>query len=177
LLTVIEVELAACCAAAAAAVGGLVPIPIGAGPRYRPPAHAGNGFACARAPIHGGARVHLELFAHRRVVIVPAEIGLRGARSRLERVVAAACRARAWTLDPSGVVRYVGPTRLGEVFAVWGQPIGPRRLASFRGAVSVWVDGVRRHGDPRSLRLRDRDEIVVEIRGYVPPHASFRFPP
>jgi hypothetical protein len=168
---------AASCAVAVTAVGGLVPTPIGAGPRYRPPAHSGSVFACAQAPLRTGARVHLELFANRRVVIVPAGVGIRGARSHLGRVVAATCRGRAWTLDPSGVVRYARPATLGEVFAVWGQPLGPSRLASFRGPVSVWVNGVRRGGDPRTLRLGDGDEIVLEIRGYVPPHASFSFPP
>jgi hypothetical protein len=170
-------RLAACGAATVAAVGGLVPTPIGVGPRYRPPAHSGSGFACAQAPLRAGARVHLELFAHQRVVIVPTGVGLRGARSRLGRVVAASCRGRAWTLDPSGVVRYARPATLGAVFAVWGQPLGPTRLASFRGPVSAWVNGVRQRGDPRALPLRDRDEIVLEIGGHVPPHASFRFPP
>jgi hypothetical protein len=157
-----EMKLAACSAVAVTAIGGLVPTPIGAGPRYRPPAHSGAGFACAQAPLRAGARVHVELFAHRRVVIVPAGIGLRGARSRLGRVVAAACRA---------------PSTLGAAFAVWGQPLGPSRLASFRGRVSTWVNGVRRAGDPGSLRLRGGDEIVLEVGGYVPPHTTFRFPP
>jgi hypothetical protein len=170
-------KLAACCAATVAAVGGLVPIPIGTGPRYRPPAHSGSGFACARAPLRAGARVHLELFANRRVVIVPAGIGLRGTHSRLGRVVAASCRARAWTLDPSGVVRYARTPTLAAVFAVWGEPLGPGRLVSFRGRVSTWVNGLRGRGDPQSLRLRDGDEIVLEVGGYVPPHASSLFPP
>jgi hypothetical protein len=169
-------KLAACCATAAT-LGGVVPTPIGTGPRYRPPAHSGSAFACARAPLRAGARVHLELFAHRRVVIVPTGIGLRGARSELGRVVDASCRARAWTLDPSGVVRYTRPATLRGVFAVWGQQLGASRLASFRGAVSVWVNGARRHGDPRTLRLHDGDEIVLEVGGYVQPHPSFRFPP
>jgi hypothetical protein len=171
-------KLGACCAAAAAAIAGLAPTPIGTGPRYRPPAHAGSrGFACTDAALRAGARIHLELFARRRVVIVPAGIGLRGARSRLGRVVSASCRARAWTLDPSGVVRYLARATLGDVFAVWGEPLGPSRLVSFRGPVSVWVNGVRRRGDPARLRLRSRDEIVLEVGGYVPPHRSFSFPP
>jgi hypothetical protein len=176
---VVGVKLGACCAAAAAAIAGLAPTPIGTGPRYRPPPHAGlHGFACTDAALRAGAaRVHLELFARQRVVIVPAGIGLRGARSRLGRVVSASCRGRAWTLDPSGVVRYLAPATLGDVFAVWGEPLGRARLASFRGPVSVWVNGVRRHGDPARLRLRSRDEIVLEVGGYVAPHRSFSFPP
>lgn len=169
----------ACCAAALAGTAGLVPTPVGKGPAYRPPAHGplAGAPACRSAPLEPGPRVHLELFASRRVVIVPAALGLTAPRLRLGRVVTAWCRDTAWTLDPSGVVRFEPGLRLGDAFAVWGEPLGPRRLASFRGPVSVYVNGHRRAGDPRTLRLHDRDEIVLEVGGFVPPHASFRFPP
>jgi hypothetical protein len=126
--------------------------------------------------LHAGATVHVELFANRQVVIVPAGIGLGRPRVRLGRVVSAACRARLWTLDPSGVVRYEAPATLGELFSTWGQRLGPAQLASFHGRVAVYVNGVRRPGDPRRFPLRDRDEIVLEVGGFVPPHRSFRFP-
>jgi hypothetical protein len=123
-------------------------------------------------------RVHLELFANKRVVIVPAEIGVRGARTHLGNVVAADCRARVRTLDPTGVVWLDNAgERLGSVFAIWGQPLAPARLAGFRGPVSVYVNGRSRRGDPRRLVLHDRDEIVLEVGGYVPPHPSFTVPP
>jgi hypothetical protein len=110
-------------------------------------------------------------------VIVPAGIGLGGPRLRHGRAVAARCRAPLWTLDPSGVVRFRGAATLADLFRVWGRALGPRRLVSFHGTVSAWVDGERRRGDPRRLRLRSGDEIVLEVGGFVPPHASFRFPP
>jgi hypothetical protein len=160
-----------CCAIAA-----LVPTPIGRGPLFHPPAAAHA--ACRAAPLRQGVRIHLELFANKRVVVIPAAIGVRGARLQLGNVVAADCRARIRTLDPTGVVwlNHAGET-LASVFAVWGQPLGPARLAGFRGPVSVFVNGTRRAGDPRLLVLRDRDEIVLEVGGYVAPHASFTFPP
>ncbi len=120
--------------------------------------------------------MHLELFANRRVVIVPAGIGVRSPRRSGARVVGAQCRARAWTLDPTGVVRFDGPTTLGDVFAVWGRALGTDRLLGFHGQVMVFRNGVRRRGDPRLLELHDRDQVVVEIGGYVPPHRSYRFP-
>ncbi|HVS85326.1 MAG TPA: hypothetical protein VHD91_06825 [Gaiellaceae bacterium] len=115
-------------------------------------------------------------------MLVPTALGLAAPRYRLGRVVSAGCRARAWTTDPTGVVRFdpgeAGrPVTLADVFALWGQQLGPRRLASFTGAVSVYVDGRRRTGDPRTLRLREGSEIVLEVGGYVPPHRSYRFPP
>jgi hypothetical protein len=91
--------------------------------------------------------------------------------------VHADCRARAWTLDPSGIVGYKGRVTLGRLFGVWGQRLGRDRLASFRGSVRVYVDGVRRRGDPRTLRFRSEAEIVLEVGGYVPPHRGFLFPP
>jgi hypothetical protein len=161
---------------AATAVLGLVPTPVGTGPRYRPPATSrASRFVCRPALLHQGPRVHIELFARRRVV--PTAIGLRGAHRRLGRVVTARCRAQLWTLDPSGIVTYEGRMTLGHVFRIWGQRLGPKRLASFRGRVSVYVDGVRLRSDPRRLRLRPGAEIVLEIGGYVRPHRSFLFPP
>jgi hypothetical protein len=153
----------------------LVPTPIGVGPRYHPPAAAHG--RCISEPLNATPRVHVELFANRRVVIVPAAIGLRGARFRFGRVTSARCRARLWTTDPSGVVAFERGATLGDLFTVWGQAFGPARLASFTGDVRLYRNGVLRRGDPRGVVLRDRDELVLEIRGYVPPHRSYRFPP
>jgi hypothetical protein len=157
-----------------AAVLGLVPTPVGVGPRYRPPAKSpGARFVCRPALLEKGPRVHIELFARRRVVIIPAAIGLNGAHRRRGRVVSAGCRAGVWTLDPSGIVDYEGRTTLGRLFRVWGQPLGPDRLVSFHGPVSVYIDGIRRRGDPRTLRFRPGAEIVLEVGGFVPPHRPF----
>ena len=172
-----DMRTGACCALAAAA--GLLPTPVGPGPRYRPGAlgPGAHQVACRSAPLRAGTRVHLELFAGRRVVIVPAGIGLARPRLRLGRVVAAGCRARLWTLDPSGIVRYEPGTTLGDLFRTWGRVLAPRRLLTFRGALHAWVNGRPQARDPRALRLRDRDEVVLEVGGFVPPHRSFRFPP
>lgn len=141
----------------------LVPTPIGVGPAYHPqPAMHG---ACAEAQARP-RRAHLELFANRRVVIVPARIGVRSPT----------CRARVWTLDPTGVVRFGRRATLGEIFAVWGKRLTPTRLLTFSGRVRLYVDGVRRRGDPRRLVLRDTAEIVLEVGAYVPPHRSYVFP-
>jgi hypothetical protein len=110
--------------------------------------------------------VHLELFADKRVIIVPPRVGVRSAH----------CRARLWTVDPTGVVQFERPARLGALFGVWGERLTARRLLSFRGAVRLYVNGVRRRGDPRAVALRDGDEIVLEVGPYIPPHRSYLFP-
>jgi len=129
-----------------------IPTPIGVGPRWHPPAlHA----ACPqRLP---PARVHLELFADRRVALIPPGIG-------------------CWTDDPTGVVHVRGRQTLGEFFRAWGQRLGPRRLLSFSGPVRAFRNGRRVTGDPRAIALRDGDELVLEVGGYIRPHVSYLFP-
>ena len=150
----------------------LVPTPIGLGPKYRPPALVRDGrtlgpLRCTR----GGARygVHLELFAHGRVVIVPRGIG-----------VARGCSYDARTRTPTGVieVRRGAKLKLGDVFRIWGRPLGRFRLVGFKSAkpLLAFVAGRRWRGDPRDIPLAYHAQIVLELDGYVPPHPTFLFP-
>jgi hypothetical protein len=169
-----------CCGVAVVSLAALQPTPIGRGPLYHPPARgpAAATVACRSAALRHGFRIHLELFARGQVVIVPAGIGVRSPVLSLGNVMHARCRARIWTVDPTGVVWLDrSGEQLGSVFEIWGEPLGTARLAGFRGPVSVFVNGTSRRGDPWRLVLHDRDEIVLEVGGYVPPHPSFRFPP
>jgi hypothetical protein len=167
--------------------------PLGVGPtaEYTPPARgaaASSGarigrLDCARG---GDGRVgaHVELFAHRRVVIVPAGIGMappleaRGAYVRAPR-----CSYPLRTREPTGLLELdpqAGQFTLGDLFAIWGQPLSATRLAGFRAPtgtrVAAYLDGRPWPGDPRALPLRRHAVIVLEVAGHVPPHATYRFP-
>jgi hypothetical protein len=155
--------------------------PIGPGPEFQPaarwPLAGGAAFGGLRTDLQAGARVHLELFARRLVVVVPGGIGVSGGRTELYgRVVDALWHAPAWTTIAGGVVHFDGRLRLADVFAVWGEPLGRHRLLRFSGPVTAFVNGRRRAGDPRTITLRDGDQIVLEVGGYVPPHDRFTFP-
>jgi hypothetical protein len=150
------------------------PWPIGVGPRYQP--SVVNARAASGAPI-GPLRCgrrgrefagHVELFANRRVVIVPKGIG----------VARTGCRYPLHTSAPTGVVHVnaTRPHRLRDLFAVWGRRLGRMRLLSFRGRVLVFVDGRRFRGDPGRVLLTKHRQIVVEVGGYVAPHPSYLFP-
>jgi hypothetical protein len=152
----------------------VVPTPVGAGPEYRP--RAATHAPCAAAPIREGSRAHLELFANGRVVVIPTGIGLEGIRTTAGRVTKANCRGRVWTLDATGVLRFTKRATLGTVFAVWGRRLAPSHLLGFRGVVRVYRNGVRLLVDPRTLELRDRDQVVLQVGPFIPPHASYRFP-
>jgi hypothetical protein len=172
--------------AAAALAAAPVPTPIGFGPKFRLDAASPNvvraapvgRFACLRT---GGPRelAHVELFANRLVLLVPAGVGMAPPLEREAAYISGArCSYAVRTRAPTGVVEFTASVRptLGDLFAVWGQPLSARALAGFRGPVSAWVGGKRWPGDPRSIPLRRHAEIVVEVGGYVPPHAFFLFP-
>jgi hypothetical protein len=161
----------------------LVPTPIGAGPAYQPaprwPLAGGAGFGGLQSNLHGHLRVHLELFASRQVVVVPGGIGVSGGRTEYYgRIVDALWHAPAWTLQAGGVIHLERPgLRLADVFAVWGRELAPSRLLGFRGPMLVFVNGRRHRGTPGNVVLRDHDQIVVQVDGYLPPHSAFVFTP
>jgi hypothetical protein len=132
----------------------------------------------------GGRRFgfHLEVFARGRVVIVPPGIGVAAPRTREGAYVRPrGCSYPVRTLEPTGVVEVRRGARLtlGDVFAVWGQPLSATRLVGFstrRSApVRAYVAGQRWRGSLRSIPLRRHAQIVLELGRYIPPHSAFVF--
>jgi hypothetical protein len=166
----------------------LRPTPIGVGAAYRPHAatravlegrRLGRKLTCGDAGTRFG--VHLELFAKRRVVIVPAGIGVSGPSTRrFGYIVPGGCTYPARTLTPTGVIEIRCDARLtlADLFRLWAQPLGRDRLAGFRSSqpVLAFVNGRRWRGPPGAIPLTRHAQIVIEIGGYVPPHAGFLFP-
>jgi hypothetical protein len=156
-----------------AAPGPIYPWPIGPGPRYQPTAanvtvRAGDPIGELRCANGRRFAVHVELYAQRRVIVVPRGIG----------ISAGGCRYPLSTDAPTGVVEVLAGRgyTLGDLFRVWGRRLGATRLLSFRGRVSVFVDGRRVAGKPGAVRLKKHDEIVVEVGPYVAPHVDYLFP-
>jgi hypothetical protein len=167
----------------------VAPVPIGAGSLYHPPPRGSlvagrrrvGSLGCSSSTTSRFG-THLELFGRGLVTIVPAGIGIAPPlRADGPFIIAGACSYAARTREPTGVIEIAGGARvtLGDFFALWAQPLGPRRLAGFRaiGAerVRAWVNGLAWRGDPRAIPLRPHDEIVLELGAFVTPHASYRF--
>jgi hypothetical protein len=163
----------------------------------RPAAAAGIGAAWRLPSLGGRARraaaisrlrcgsqrtawgVHIELFAHGHVVIVAAGVGVAPPRRHSGAYVTGGrCRYPVWTSEPTGVVRVARPgLTLGDLFAVWGQPLTRGRLGRWRVPVVADVDGIRWRGDPRVIPLHRHAQIVVQAGApRVRPHAAYRFP-
>ncbi len=151
------------------------PWPIGSGPGYFPPARtatvaAGKPVAGLRCGSPGTAfRIHLELFANRKVVVVPAGIGVSGS-----------CVYPVRTTNPGGVVEVARGAKLhvADLFRVWGQPLATRRLAGFSSTrlVRAYVGGQLVRGPIGAIPLAPHAEIVLELGPYLVPHSFFLFP-
>ena len=164
-------------AVALALAGGgdpsIVPIPVGQGPRFQPSVIARDGRPVGKltcGPAGKTFRVHLELFAQRKVVIVPPGIGV--ARN--------GCVYPARTSTPTGVVEVErgAKLRLGDLFRIWGRRLDEHRLLTFpsRQPVRAYVAGKRYDGPAAEIPLTPGAQIVVEVGPYIPPHSTYLFP-
>jgi hypothetical protein len=121
------------------------------------------------------------VFGADRVVIIPAGIGVRPPLRQLDgRISSARCYGSLVTLDPTGVVLVRAGSRpsVSDLFRSWGEPLSAMRLASFTARqVAAFVDGRRWRGAIGAIPLGRHAEIVLEAGPYVPPHASYTFPP
>lgn len=175
----------------------LVPLRAGRSAAYRLPADSAavraqraiGGLSCRRRP-GSGYGVHLELYARRLVVPVPAGIGFTPPLERSGAYVrGGACAYPVRTYEPTGLVvidrrslSRRSPERLAEphladLFAVWGQPLSRRSLAGFRGTVRAFLDGRPWSSQPGGIPLRPHAEIVLEVGAFVAPHPRYTFPP
>lgn len=153
--------------------------PIGTGPLHRPAAgaRAVAGLPCTDAAPRDW--IHLELFAHGKVMIVPAGIGIAKPYERDGAYVRGGrCRYPLSTSEPTGLIGVTEPgLTLGDLFAVWDEPLSRDRLAGVDAPVTVHLDGRAWQGEPGDVPLRPHAQIVVQAGGPpVEPHASYAFP-
>ncbi len=131
---------------------------------------------------------HIELFADDHEVPVPAGIGWAPPQRRVGAVVKGGrCAYPLRTDDPTGVVRVDAsalgdtPATLGELFRIWGQPLGRQRMAGFVAPPGRWVvayvSGEVWRSDPRRIPLSRHTQIELELGTPVEPHPRYLFPP
>ena len=125
------------------------------------------------------AAAHVELFARGRVVIVPAGVGVAPPRRRSGAYVTGGrCRYPLWTSEPTGVVLLQRrDLTLGDLFELLGQPLSRGRMARWPGTVAVYVNGIRRRGNPARIPLLPHAQVVVQAGPPIlRPNARYRFP-
>ena len=113
--------------------------------------------------------VHLEIWLDGKRVVVPAGIGVGKpwGTDQTGFITTGSCFAWIHTHDTTGVVhvftQVAKSDTLGQVFSVWGRPLGDRSALGYSGALAVLVNGRPVAGDPRSVPLKNFDNIVLEL--------------
>lgn len=104
---------------------------------------------------------------------VPANIGI------LE-----TCLYWIHTHRDSGIIHVEAPTAdeytFGQFFDIWGQPLTDQQVVDHPvasgEAVFVFVDGVRTEADPRSITLRNLENIEIQVGTEPLEPLPFEFP-
>jgi hypothetical protein len=104
---------------------------------------------------------HLQLFDRGKPVTVPAEVGISQAGN---------CLYWVHTHSPDGVIHIESPVSrtftLGQFFDIWGMNLSRTAAASLNASgskpLTVFVNGRRWTRDPRTIPLRNHEEIVIE---------------
>jgi hypothetical protein len=143
-----------------------------------------NGVPCLteESPQHH-THVHLQILVDGVDVPVPAGIGI-GRPWNVDSIgfiTTGACIAWIHTHDTTGVVHIVTPEQksftLGQLFDVWGQPLGDGSALGYTGSMLLFVNGQMTDGDPRALNLTNFENILLELGEppAVPPPALYDF--
>jgi len=106
------------------------------------------------------AHQHLDLFIKGKTVSVPAFIGIN---------VTAQFITPIHTHNTSGEIHIESPTvqtfTIGQFFDIWGVRFTLKCIGSYcedgQNSIKVFVNGEPAAGDPRSIELRDHQEIVI----------------
>lgn len=116
---------------------------------------------------------HLALFVDGKERQVPAGIGVAPPLKVEPRpnnqsyVTDGACFGWLHTHTPDGGLHIEAPRQraftLGDFFDVWGQPLGPDRLGTYRGKLTAFYEGKPYLGNPRNIPLGWHSRIQLSI--------------
>ena len=141
-----------------------------------------NGITCGAETTAVHYHMHLDLVLNGNPMGMPADIG-HGANNT--------CIYWLHTHDTTGLIHIEAPQAsasrvftLGDLFAVWGQPLDARHVGNYALApaetVTAYVNGVKWTGDLKAVPLKEHSEVVLDITsgsGPIPsPRASYNFP-
>ena len=94
-------------------------------------------------------------------------------------VVSGSCFYWLHTHTADGIIHIESPVQrsftLGDFFDIWGQPLSTAQVGPARGTVTVYLNGARFTGDPRSVPLTAHAVIQLDVGADTPP-APFDFP-
>ena len=123
---------------------------------------------------------HLAIYVSGSRQVVPAGIGIPGPQQVVNGFVEGGkCLYWLHTHDTTGVIHVESPAQrvytLGQFFDIWGRSLSGTQVGHATGHVTVFLNGRRFAGDPRSIKLTPHAVIQLDVGRVVPPQ-PFTFP-
>jgi len=140
-----------------------------------------DGIACqASEQVAYHIHAHLTIYASGARQVVPAGIGIPGPQQVVDGFVEGGkCLYWLHTHDTTGIIHVESPVQrvytLGQFFDIWGRPLSGTQVGHATGKVTVFLDGRRFAGNPRSIKLTPHAVIQLDVGKVVPPQ-PFTFP-
>ena len=114
---------------------------------------------------------HLAVFVNGAARSIPYGIGVvtPAVTQTTQGPFAQATRCYYWlhTHASDGIIHVESPTQrqytLGDVFAIWGQPLGKKQVGPATGTVTAYLNGVRYTGDPGAIVLTEHQGIQLDV--------------
>ena len=105
---------------------------------------------------------HLAINDHGRALAIPDSVG---------RPIFGMCFYWLHTHTPDGIIHIESPVvrtfTLGQFFAIWGEPLSRTRASDAKlrkgEKMTVWLDGRRFGGDPRTIPLAQHTDITIDV--------------
>jgi hypothetical protein len=130
-----------------------------------------NGIACDTATPVQHIHAHLTLIADGTQRAIPLAIGVNNPFIVQNFVVAGGCFYWLHTHDATGIIHVEAPVtttfNLGQLFAIWGQPLSRTNVGGFSGTVTAFVDSTKYDDDLGAIDFQAHRQITL-IVGTVP---------
>ncbi|MGH2842159.1 MAG: hypothetical protein ACRDKL_01040 [Solirubrobacteraceae bacterium] len=131
------------------------------------------------------AYVHLQVYVHGRSRALPGAVGMVDPTAKVTDngllFTAGACYYWLHTRAADGVIMVQSPVdrryTLGDLFALWRQPLSRDRVAHARGPVTALVNGRPWTRGPRQIPLREHTQIQLAVGTPVPRVAPIDWAP
>lgn len=138
-----------------------------------------DGIPCQAEMVQVHVHSHLAVFYDGKQIQVPAFIGMAPTPQ-------GGCLYWLHTHGPDGIIHVEagsasnpngGHYTLGNFFHIWGEPLSADQVGPFKGPVTAYVNGVPYSGDPNTIPLQSRKQVVLEVGKPTVPPPMYAFPP
>ena len=144
---------------------------------------------CSTTPQSTTALAHVSITANGKQQTIPSGIGYvkpwsinQGSEGTYSGaiVIGGTCVYPLTTQAPTGIIHVLGKVNahmtLAAFFAIWHEPLTSDRASSWKGHVTIYVNGKRTDASPASIRLRNHTSIDIVLGKPATAPKPFTFP-